>query len=146
MISLQTVWSSVIFLHRCISTSSQALGWQVFVGHFISLVESEIHQQLSNGFLLNFALLELLVYNFHHALTLHLWPLSSPSRKKIKITVFLWLLRAKILDYAARFLKKCDGICGIFMQFYAMKLRELAKTAVWWKREKKVIHPTPCSH
>lgn len=45
---------------------------------------------------------------------------------------FLWLLRAKLLDYAAHFLKKCDGICGIFMQFYAMKLRELGKTAVWW--------------
>ena len=62
--------------------------------------------------------------------------LGSPSRK---MQSFLWLLQAKILDYAARFLKKCDRICGIFMQFYAMKLRELAKTAVWWKREKKVI-------
>jgi hypothetical protein len=30
---------------------------------------------------------------------------------------------------AALFLKKCDEICGIFMQFYAMKLRELAKIA-----------------
>jgi hypothetical protein len=36
-----------------------------------------------------------------------------------------WL---KVLDYAARFLKKCNEICRIFMQFYAMKLRELAKT------------------
>lgn len=35
---------------------------------------------------------------------------------------------AKILDLAARFLKQCNEICGIFMQFYAMKLRELAKT------------------
>ena len=32
-----------------------------------------------------------------------------------------------MLDYAARFLKKRDEICGIFMQFHAMKLRELAK-------------------
>jgi hypothetical protein len=39
------------------------------------------------------------------------------------------LLRPKILDYAARFLKKCDEICGIFMQFYGMKLRELSKIA-----------------
>ena len=38
-------------------------------------------------------------------------------------------LRAKIVDCAARFLKNCDGICGISMQFYAMKLRELAKIA-----------------
>lgn len=65
MISSQIVWSSVIFSHCCIFTSSLALGWQVFA-------ESEIHQQLSNGFLLNFAPLELLVYNFHDALTLHL--------------------------------------------------------------------------
>ena len=35
----------------------------------------------------------------------------------------------KSLDYAARFLKRCDGICRIFMQFYVMKLRDLAKTA-----------------
>lgn len=70
MISSQIVWSSVIFSHCCISTSSLALGWQVFA-------ESEIHQQLSNGFLLNFAPLELLVYNFHDALTLRLWPLSG---------------------------------------------------------------------
>jgi hypothetical protein len=42
---------------------------------------------------------------------------------------FFVLLRQKILDYAARFLKKCDEICGIFMPFYAMKLRELAKVA-----------------
>jgi hypothetical protein len=38
-------------------------------------------------------------------------------------------LRPQSLDYAARFLKKCDEICGIFMQFYSMKLRELAKNA-----------------
>jgi len=41
--------------------------------------------------------------------------------------VILFLLGAKILDYAAHFLKKCDGI---FMKFYARKLREPAKTAV----------------
>ena len=55
--------------------------------------------------------------------------------------IFLWLLQVKILDYVACFLKKCDGICRIFMQFYVMKLQEFAKTAVWWKREKKSDSP-----
>ena len=60
-----------------------------------------------------------------HTSAMATWSVS-PSRK-----VFLWLLWAKILDYAARFLKKCDGIFEIYMQFYAMKLRELAKIVVW---------------
>ena len=51
---------------------------------------------------------------------------SVPLEKR---GVFLCLLRPKTLDYAARFLKKCNEICGICMPFYAMKLRELAKNA-----------------
>ena len=72
----------------------------------------------------------------------------------------------KILDYAARLLKKCDEICGIFMQFYLMKLcllakivgtcgkvQELAKNVFNLqklrfdeKEGEKLIPPTPCSH
>jgi len=35
------------------------------------------------------------------------------------------LLQVKILDYAACFLIKCDGICRIFMQFSVMNLQKL---------------------
>lgn len=34
---------------------------------------------------------------------------------------------AEIADYAALFPQKCDGLCRIFIQFYAMKLWKFAK-------------------
>ena len=70
--------------------------------------------------------------------------LNSPSRK----TQFLCDCcgqKSLIMQYV--FLKKCDGICGIFMQFYAAKFAGTCKNCgLIIKREKKVIPPTPCSH
>jgi len=67
--------------------------------------------------------------------------LISPSRK----VFFCGLLRTKICDYVARFLKKYDGICRIFMNFYAMKLQELSKMAGTCKNcglmKKRTKHP-----
>lgn len=40
---------------------------------------------------------------------------------------------AGIFDHVRRFPRECSEICGIFPQFYAMKLRELAKIAGTWK-------------
>lgn len=60
--------------------------------------------------------------SFNHKLNL----IFSPSTK-----MFFFV------TVAARFLKKCNRICKIFMQFYAMKLQEYAKIAVWWIRKKK---------
>lgn len=39
----------------------------------------------------------------------------------------LGLQEAEIADYAALFPQKCDGLCRIFIQFYAMKLWKFAK-------------------
>lgn len=36
------------------------------------------------------------------------------------------LQEAEIVDYAALFPQKCDGLCRIFIQFYAMKLWKFA--------------------
>lgn len=44
-----------------------------------------------------------------------------------KNTIFLWLFQAKWIDRVVCFLKKCNGTLKIFMQLYAMDLREFTK-------------------
>jgi hypothetical protein len=61
--------------------------------------------------------------------------INRPSRKMRR---FFVIVAAKDPSLCGTFSYKCDEICGIFMQFYAMKLREPAIIAGTWEEMREL--------